>query len=392
MAAPMRLDVGLPAVSAVPVPDGVRAARVAAFWLVLAAKATGGWGVQWDIRWHVLIGRDSFWIAPHLLTYAGVTLTALLALGILARDTGRARRGQADPDVVRAAGLTGTPGWHLAWWGMVVTIAAAPLDDLWHRLFGIDVTVWSPPHLLGLAGAQVNTVGCMVIALELWPAGRRGRTLALIGAGTLLLGGFGFMVDPGMQTAFRRGGFFYFTWPILGALAFGFTLVLTARLAARRATPLLVALAMVVLHLAGLALSDLGFEILQPVPAVAEAIAADPDAPIAIAHEMARRDGREPGRVLFVRALPVLPAALLALLDARRRWAAASAAFGLALAAAAGTLFAWSRALAHARPDVLEVALGATAAALAGLAGGWLAVRLADRFRPEPGPRNPAPA
>jgi len=32
------------------------------------------------------------------------------------------------------------------------------IDDLGHRLFGPDITLWSPPHLLGLLGAQVNTL------------------------------------------------------------------------------------------------------------------------------------------------------------------------------------------------------------------------------------------
>lgn len=37
----------------------------AAFWILVAAKIVGGWGLQWDIQWHVLIGRDSFWIRWH---------------------------------------------------------------------------------------------------------------------------------------------------------------------------------------------------------------------------------------------------------------------------------------------------------------------------------------
>ncbi|MDQ3306118.1 MAG: hypothetical protein M3535_09110 [Actinomycetota bacterium] len=31
-------------------------------------------------------------------------------------------------------------------------LAAFPLDELWHRAFGIDVTLWSPTHLM-LVGA-----------------------------------------------------------------------------------------------------------------------------------------------------------------------------------------------------------------------------------------------
>jgi hypothetical protein len=47
---------------------------------------------------------------------------------------------------------------------MALVIVAAPIDDLWHRLFGPDITLWSPPRLLGLLGAQVNTLACLLIA------------------------------------------------------------------------------------------------------------------------------------------------------------------------------------------------------------------------------------
>jgi hypothetical protein len=34
-------------------------------WTLLAAHLVTVWGTSWDIRWHLLIGRDSFWIPPH---------------------------------------------------------------------------------------------------------------------------------------------------------------------------------------------------------------------------------------------------------------------------------------------------------------------------------------
>src|SRR2546426_4151944 len=54
--------------------DASLAWRRAALWGLLGAKVVSSWGVQWDIQWHTLIGRDSFWIAPHLMTYAGVVV------------------------------------------------------------------------------------------------------------------------------------------------------------------------------------------------------------------------------------------------------------------------------------------------------------------------------
>jgi hypothetical protein len=362
--------------------------RAAALWGLIAAKMLGGWGVQWDIRWHLLIGRDSFWIAPHVMTYTGVTLGALLAFGILALDTSRAWRGESVPDGVSVFGLTGTRGFHLAWWGMAVTILAAPIDDLWHRLFGIDVTLWSPPHLLGLAGAQINTLGCLAIALELWPVSRPVARAALLATGTLLLAAFYITVDPSVQTAFRRGGVYFFTWAILGALAFAFTFAVTTRLTRLRATPIVLTVAALVMHYVGVVVADVGFALTQPTPAIEEAIAADPDAPIALAWEMARRNGAtSPGRSAMLRWLPVLPAVLVTLLDARRRWT--GAVLGLALAVLSGVMLARVPALAHALPSLSDVVIALMLAALAGYVGAAAGLSLADRLRPA---GRPAPA
>jgi hypothetical protein len=59
-----------PLAATAPVAIRTRAVRRAALWTLLLSKLIAGWGVQWDIQWHVLIGRDSFWIPPHVMTYA----------------------------------------------------------------------------------------------------------------------------------------------------------------------------------------------------------------------------------------------------------------------------------------------------------------------------------
>jgi hypothetical protein len=357
--------------------------RRAALVGMLAAKIVGGWGLGWDIRWHLVIGRDSFWIPPHVMTYFSVAVTAILALGVLALET-RAAHAGARPlaPAVKVAGLVGSRGFHLAWWGIALTIVAAPIDDVWHRLFGIDVTLWSPPHLLGLAGAQISTLACVAIAMEAWPRGHRARTWTLALTLTLLLGAFEVVVDPSVQTAFLRGGVFFFTYAVLGGLAFCFALVLAARTTHQRAMPVVAAAGAVLFHMTVLAVADAGFAVMQPVPAIDAAIAADPGAPLAIAHEMARRNGTAPGRSLWLRILPVLPALLVVVLDARRRWLAASVTFGVTLAGVSGVLLARSPSLSHVVPAVPEMIVGVTLATAAAAAGGALAIRAAHALDP----------
>src|SRR5437667_331037 len=162
----------------------------AALWVLLGANLLAGWGVQWDIMWHVLLGRDSFWIPPHVMTYSGVTRIVLASFGVLARDTLRHRRaGRAPEGTERVLGISGTPGFLLASCGIALAVLAAPIDDLWHRLFGIDVTLWSPPHLLGLLGVTVNTLACALVAREAYPAKSWPRYVALGLALTSFSGG-----------------------------------------------------------------------------------------------------------------------------------------------------------------------------------------------------------
>src|SRR5260370_15791479 len=107
----------------------------------------------------------------------------LIRLGALVIEPGRRRWGTARPLAATNVGLRGTRGFHLAWWGMIITILAAPIDDLWHRLFGLDVTIWSPPHLMGILGAVINAWACLVIAREVYPEGGGARLAAMIQIG-----------------------------------------------------------------------------------------------------------------------------------------------------------------------------------------------------------------
>ena len=350
-----------------------------ALWALLAAKLVGGWGVGWDIRWHLVIGRDSFWIAPHVMTYASVVVASLISLGVLLIETWRARHGARSPGAITVAGLSGTRGFHLAWWGMAIVILAAPIDDLWHRLFGLDVTLWSPPHLLGLAGSQVGNLGGLLIALEVYDRGAK-RLAALVTSGVFLLGTFYLVVDQSVQTAFLRGGVFFFTYPVLGALAFTYALVLVARIAESRAAPATLAIGALLVQISILLVGDVGFAILEPTPNIAEAIAADPTSPVAIAHEMAHRNGWVPGRSMILRLTPLVPAALMALADPTRRWRIAAAVFALAMVAASALALGRLPALSHALPSAIDAAIAVVVALACAGVSAWSAVKTADAF------------
>ncbi len=358
----------------------------AALWVLIAAKVVTSWGVQWDIQWHVAIGRDSFWIAPHLMTYAGVTAMVLVSFGMIAWTTLHpgANRGAA---TVRVLGLAATRGFHLAAWGIALTVLAAPIDDLWHRLFGLDVTLWSPPHLLGLFGAAINTLGCFLIAPEVYPAPSRARFAALVLTGTLLFIGIHFALQPTFRFAYVYGGFAVHGYAMLASLLVPLAFVTTARLTGNRWAPAFVLIVMVAFGLAGLEIARAGFEILQPVSVIAEEIVKDPTSPIAVVTAIARANGTTPGVTAgLAQLIGLVPVAAMVLVDPRRRPIAATVAYALVLFVVMSVRLASLPAFEPRMPGAGDTLAALAVTLIAGLAGGFVADRLAGSLDPAAAP------
>ncbi len=381
----------LPVGAAVPAPMSIATVRRAVLWGLLASKLIAGWGVQWDIQWHVQIGRDSFWIAPHLMTYAGVGLAVLLSWGVVAWESWlRARRATIprEASAVQLLGLTATRGFHLAAWGIALTVLAAPIDDLWHRLFGIDVTIWSPPHLLGILGSVVNTIGCLLISREAYPVERGRRLAATLLSGAMLYGGLHLVVDPSNLVAYRHGGLFFYTLAILSASILPLALVTTSRVSGTRWAPLVIVAVLIPIGLIGAGVARVGFAALAPVSAIHEVIASEPDSPIAVAHAIARKNGTAPGRtggVLHIFAL--VPAAVMALVNARRRPRLATVGYAVALFFVLGRVLASRPAFAPMEPGAIETAVALAITVVAAALSAGLARRLSEALVP---PESPA--
>src|SRR5437762_7664175 len=93
-------------------------------------------GAAWDVSWHRVVGRDTFWSIPHLFLYGGVILWGLAALtATVTAMAGRPVRGRE----MRVGPLRAELGLALVGIGALTVILSAPLDDYWHRAFGRDV-------------------------------------------------------------------------------------------------------------------------------------------------------------------------------------------------------------------------------------------------------------
>jgi hypothetical protein len=132
-------------------------------WLFLCFLLQGELGLAWDIRWHLLLGRNSFWIPPHLMLYSAVGGVGLLALALVLIETLRYHRGFPgvnDRSTVRIMGVFHAPlGTIVAGFGPLIALVAVPFDNWWHQLFGIDAVLWSPFHLMGAAGGLLGVIG-----------------------------------------------------------------------------------------------------------------------------------------------------------------------------------------------------------------------------------------
>ena len=121
-------------------------------------------GMYWDISTHLDAGRDPgpFANASHyfiLVGLFGVFFAGLLAIFLPTETPG--------PTALRLPGGLEAPlGGVLILVCSGIALTGFPLDDIWHRIFGQDVTLWGPTHLLLFGGASMSTLGGMILLME----------------------------------------------------------------------------------------------------------------------------------------------------------------------------------------------------------------------------------
>jgi hypothetical protein len=146
-------------------------------WAALPLGVQGGslliavFGMYWDISTHLDSGRDPgpFANASHYFILAG--LFGIVLAGVLAvvlPDDGSLRPGRASLKVPKGDWHAPLGGGLILLCGLIA-LSGFPLDDIWHRIFGQDVTLWGPTHLLLFGAASLSVLG----ALILYEEGRR---------------------------------------------------------------------------------------------------------------------------------------------------------------------------------------------------------------------------
>jgi hypothetical protein len=120
-------------------------------------------GMYWDISLHIDDGRDDGPLAnpAHYFILAG--LFGVFLAGVL---------GVALPKKPTATSFRLAPGWFAPVGAVMIAVCGAaslsafPLDDVWHRIFGQDVTLWGPTHLMLIGGAALSVLGAWALHVE----------------------------------------------------------------------------------------------------------------------------------------------------------------------------------------------------------------------------------
>src|SRR5262245_58678774 len=143
---------GLPAWAAIP--SGI----------IVVSLVVALFGMLWDISLHIAQGRDEGPLAnaAHYFILAG--LFGVFSSGFLSMCLPLEKPSRV---AVRI-----NDGWYAPLGGCLIAACGAfslvvfPLDDVWHRLFGPDVTLWGPTHLMLIGGAAMTLIGLAVLLVE----------------------------------------------------------------------------------------------------------------------------------------------------------------------------------------------------------------------------------
>ncbi|MGC7098767.1 hypothetical protein ACPZ19_29195 [Amycolatopsis lurida] len=153
-------------------------------------------GVYWDVPIHMELGRDEGPLAnpSHYPIYFG--LMGIFASGVLSAGLAKGKL------PARTFGIG--PHWRVPMGSVqmmatgLVGVAGFPLDDVWHRLFGQDVTEWGPTHVLMIGGGIGVVIGLQLLLAEARQVGASGPLVRLLGpllAGAWMMGASAFLME-----------------------------------------------------------------------------------------------------------------------------------------------------------------------------------------------------
>ena len=132
--------------------------------LFIATLICALFGFIWDVSLHIGNGRDSGPLANPAHYFILFGLFLLFVAGCMACVLPYEKPG--------ASAVRITRNWYAPVGGLLMAgcglyaLLGFPLDDVWHRIFGQDVTLWGPTHLMMIGGAGFATLSAIMLNHE----------------------------------------------------------------------------------------------------------------------------------------------------------------------------------------------------------------------------------
>ena len=121
-------------------------------------------GFIWDVSWHIGNGRDPGPLANPAHYFIIIGLFGIFVGGMVAVVLPFDKPGPAAVRITR--------NWYAPIGGILMAgcglyaMIGFPLDDIWHRIFGQDVTLWGPTHLMMIGGACFSLFAVLILERE----------------------------------------------------------------------------------------------------------------------------------------------------------------------------------------------------------------------------------
>lgn len=378
--------------------------RLRILFIVAFLKLFNFIGGAWDIQWHVEIGRDNLFIPPHQLVFIAFIGGLAFVLAMIAYESALAAAGQELDHTRRAGSLRAAPAFYWIFIGYMGALLSAILDELWHRQFGIDATLWSPPHLLIMAATMIVDYSLLLgITASARRLGYSFRWNSPLFWGIVLAGAYAyeavhFQMGEAFIVGYRNGGAGLdgLLFPILIGAFLPLCLLASIRLAQRYWVVLLIFGLALLLQYVATGIAAAGFAILKPVSVIDEYVLLNPDSTAAKSREFAALIGNN-GLIGLHQAWSMTLAApslvLVALFGmfpwARRYPLLAAPLFSTSMVLISFLWFESTPLLRDYPITALHLVQAALIAAAGGLVTGALGLRLShliEGARPEPPP------
>lgn len=142
--------------------------RTVVGYILLFATVLFTFGAEWDITSHKTVGRDATFTPAHVTMLSAITITGIAAMVLVLIESSWARRNAAlrPYGIQFAQSFFGPVGAYIAGFGAVASAIAFPLDNYWHSLYGIDVSLWAPFHVMIFMGSVLSTIGATYLLIS----------------------------------------------------------------------------------------------------------------------------------------------------------------------------------------------------------------------------------